>query len=565
MPVAMSIRFGCTLLSRFSATVFWLLAVVYMAVSAQEVFGEEASSPVPPNPSCYQPPPAARGPAVWGVVGLMGYPTGEHEAPNGLAFDPLIGLTSDFNIGLLPRKQLYLFWDSDLWVQSSAASAPANSLREFDGELGVAWNYFNSLEFRASAYSLNNLNRGFSLARPDGYRDGWKIENRYYFGSGDIYDVGSLPFVGIGYYPSGSLVGNNGQVFNPGLLARGYLTQDLPTPFRSYFYGGVQLTAENGATPRLLDTDMGLAVRPFGDRQGFELRVGYDRTDDVQAHVTRQLVYGAMRFGFGMGSSEPSPPSSSESWPETWGVVGLPVYPTGNRMAPNGVSFRPIFSLTEELNLGLLPQKKLYLFSEGTFWAQHSSPSVTQNSVDFSKRELDSELGLAWNYVDLWEVRASGYALNNLNRGVSTNNGSGGKQGVKLENRYYFEAANPYDVGRLGFISLGYIPTENLVGGNGASFRPGLFGRMYLAGDLPLWFSSYLYAGQQITGQNGATPRLIDTDVGWAVRPLAGFQNLEFRIGYDIVADVQKHTARNVVYGAIRLAFDPAGFGGLSR
>jgi len=145
-------------------------------------------------------------------------------------------------------------------------------------------------------------------------------------------------------------------------------------------------------------------------------------------------------------------------------------------------------------------------------------------------------------------VRASGYALNNLNRGVSTNNGSGGKQGVKLENRYYFEATDPYDVG-----------------GDGASFRPGLFGRMYLAGDLPLWFSSYLYAGQQITDRNGATPRLIDTDIGWAVRPLAGFQNLEFRVGYDIIADVQKHTARNIVYGAIRLAFDPAGFGGLRR
>jgi uncharacterized paraquat-inducible protein A len=100
----------------------------------------------------------------------------------------------------------------------------------------------------------------------------------------------------------------------------------------------------------------------------------------------------------------------------------------------------------------------------------------------------------------------------------------------------------------LSFDSLGYIPTENLIGGNGASFRPGLFGRMYFAGDLPIsWLSSYLYAGQQITGQNGATPRLIDTDVGWAVRPLTRFQNLEFRVGYDLIADVEKHTARNVI------------------
>src|ERR1700731_1073778 len=78
-----------------------------------------------------------------------------------------------------------------------------------------------------------------------------------------------------------------------------------------------------------------------------------------------------------------------------------------------------------------------------------------------------------------------------------------GKEGIKLENRYHFTAADPYDVGRLSFVSLGYIPTENLVGGNGAGFRPGLSARTYLADDLPIsWFWSYLYAGQQITGQN---------------------------------------------------------------
>jgi hypothetical protein len=42
------------------------------------------------------------------------------------------------------------------------------------------------------------------------------------------------------------------------------------------------VTAPSVANPRLLDTDVGLAVRPFGHHQGFELRVGYNRTDDVQ-------------------------------------------------------------------------------------------------------------------------------------------------------------------------------------------------------------------------------------------------------------------------------------------
>jgi len=506
------------------------------------------------------------GPPVWGVAWFTGYAAGSHEAPNGLAFNPLVALGSDLNVGLLPAKKLYLFLDSDLWVKHSAAGAPATSQREFDADFGLAWNYFDALELRGSLYAFNNLNRGFSLARPDGYRDGSKIENRYYFGATDAYDVGKLPFVGIGYYPTQTLVGNNGQDFHLGLFARGYLTQDLPAPFRSYFYAGVQVTAENTATPRLLDTDFGLAVRPLAEQQGIELRVGYDRNDDVQAHVTRQLVYGSLRIGFGLGSSSPSPSEPSVSWPETWGVVGLPVYAAGNRMGPNGVSYRAIFAVTEDLNLGLLPKKQLYIFSEGDFWAQHSNPQqVTQGSFGFSKRELDSELGLAWNYFDSFELRGSGYALNNLNRGVSSNNGTGGKEGIKLEDRYYFPTSNLYDVGRASFLGLGYIPTEDLVGGDGASFRPGLFARSYLTGDLPIsWLASYLYAGQQITARSAASPRLIDTDLGWAVRPLARYQNLELRIGYDLVTDVHAHTARNVIYAAVRLGFDPAGFGRLS-
>jgi hypothetical protein len=83
------------------------------------------------------------------VVGLTGYPTGKHEGPNGLAFDPLLALTSDFNLGLLPNKKLYLYLQSVFWVQHGAAGAPVTSQREFDADLGVAWKYLDSLEFRA--------------------------------------------------------------------------------------------------------------------------------------------------------------------------------------------------------------------------------------------------------------------------------------------------------------------------------------------------------------------------------------------------------------------------------
>jgi hypothetical protein len=34
---------------------------------------------------------------------------------------------------------------------------------------------------------------------------------------------------------------------------------------------------------------------------------------------------------------------------------------------------------------------------------------------------------------------------------------------------------------------------------------------------------------------------------------------------YDLIADVQKHTARNVVYGAVRISFEPTEFGQMRR
>jgi hypothetical protein len=61
----------------------------------------------------------------------------------------------------------------------------------------------------------------------------------------------------------------------------------------------------------------------------------------------------------------------------------------------------------------------LYLFSDGRFWGQKASPGVTnasQGVFDFSKRELDPDGGLAWNYLGPWQARAFAYSFNNLNR-----------------------------------------------------------------------------------------------------------------------------------------------------
>jgi hypothetical protein len=121
-------------------------------------------------------------------------------------------------------------------------------------------------------YALSDLNRGLSLATPFGFKDGILIENRYYFGSADKYDVGRLSFVSLGYYPTKSLVGGNGEDFHPGLFARAYLTYDLPF-LNSYLYGDAKYTAEGAVKPRLLEFDTGWAFWPAPGSADTELGV----------------------------------------------------------------------------------------------------------------------------------------------------------------------------------------------------------------------------------------------------------------------------------------------------
>ena len=165
---------------------------------------------------------------------------------------------------------------------------------------------------------------------------------------------------------------------------------------------------------------------------------------------------------------------------EVWGILEMPFFAGGSRMAPNGVPFNPLFGLNFDFNVGLLPNKELYLFADNKFWAQRSGPGITnskQGQFDFSKREYDFDFGLAWNYFNNYELRVSAYALNNLNRGDSLSSPFGFKDGIAVENRYYFGNADIYDVGRLSFVSLGYLPSKSLVGGDGTEFHPGLAAR----------------------------------------------------------------------------------------
>jgi len=226
-------------------------------------------------------------------------------------------------------------------------------------------------------------------------------------------------------------------------------------------------------------------------------------------------------------------------------------------MAPNGELFKPLFATGISLNIGLLPNKKLYTFIESRFWMQKAGEGITnptQGKFDFSKRELDFNAGIAWNWWDRFETRASAYSGGNLNRGYSKTLPDGYKDGILIETRYYFGSANIYDVSRLSFVSLGYYPSKSLVGGNGEDFQPSLFARAHATFDIPL-IRSYLYGDVQFAAERVLKPRLLEFDAGIATRPFSQMENVEFRLGDNLITDIQVNTARNIVYGAVRVVY----------
>ena len=93
------------------------------------------------------------------------------------------------------------------------------------------------------------------------------------------------------------MVGGDGSDFHPGLFARAYLTYDIPI-IRSYIYGDAQFTAERYAKPRLIELDGGFATRPFTRFENLEFRLGNDVIFDLQANITHDLAYGAVRIGY---------------------------------------------------------------------------------------------------------------------------------------------------------------------------------------------------------------------------------------------------------------------------
>ncbi len=245
---------------------------------------------------------------VWGILDLRGFPVDDQVASNGVEFKPLFLLDIDFNIMLWREQRLYLFVDSSFWGQKAAPGItnPSQgafdfSKREYDFNLGAAWNYSGPWEARLFAYSFNNLNRGNSQASPSGFNDGVGLENRYYLG--DTYahlgttefDAARATFLSVGYYPTKSMVDGNGNPFKPGLFARAYLTQDLWSEL-FYLYADVQFIASRSFQPTLLNLDAGVAARPFIKVPRLEFRAGTQDMIDLQGGDMEAGVYLAIRY-----------------------------------------------------------------------------------------------------------------------------------------------------------------------------------------------------------------------------------------------------------------------------
>lgn len=159
---------------------------------------------------------------------------------------------------------------------------------------------------------------------------------------------------------------------------------------------------------------------------------------------------------------------------EVWGDVNLGIYPVGHIVAANGLTYKPLFRLGADLNIGT---RDLYIFSKNYLFAEKPAPGVTTNSnqgnFDFSKREFDFKIGLAARpFTDnsQLEFRLWAVSLNNLNRGKYQDRPSGFKDGVAVETRYYLTGKRTW-----GYVAGGYYLTKELVQANGEAYKPGMF------------------------------------------------------------------------------------------
>jgi len=296
----------------------WLLPLLLVASATAPALSQELTPEVPlanrlleqgpPAPDCLpltplplENPPERSFRMVWGIAEMDGY-LGQRTAPNGLVYHPIYGANIDFNIWVWPAMGLYLYEDSLFWMGTTHGLNFTK--RELDFDVGVAWNYYGRLEARVVGYSANNLNRGISPEQPAGYDDGFGIENRFYLnpiysalGTSD-YDQTRATFVSIGYFPTKDLTGADGMQFHPALFARAYLTWDVAQDWCYLYADTTFITEQQPFNAKLLNTDIGAALRPLDWLPRLEFRAGCLDVWDMQVGNARPVGYMSIRYVF---------------------------------------------------------------------------------------------------------------------------------------------------------------------------------------------------------------------------------------------------------------------------
>lgn len=202
-----------------------------------------------------------------------------------------------------------------------------------------------------------------------------------------------------------------------------------------------------------------------------------------------------------------------------WGELGFGIYPgAGQKAAPNGILYDPMFRLLANLNFGT---REMYLFADSVYYTEKPQPGVTTNKAqgkfDFTKRQYDFNIGgafaLPWEST---ELRFWAYSESNINRGTSVVLPSGYKDGFAGSVRYYLDQQLRND----NYVALGYYFTKELVDTAGDAYKPSFL--IDLNASSP-WYERWRVYGHVIGyGQRVDGLEEVDTQLGFTYQFRSG-------------------------------------------
>lgn len=197
-----------------------------------------------------------------------------------------------------------------------------------------------------------------------------------------------------------------------------------------------------------------------------------------------------------------------------WGNVGFGMYPAnGEKVAPNGMVYEPMFRLVGDLSIG---SSDSYWFVSSAYYTERPNPGVTTNKTqgdfDFTKRQYDFNIGYAWELAPAVETRFWLYSYSNINRGKELDKPYGFKDGFIGALRYYFDEPTSLQ----GHATAGYYFTKDLADTEGEPYSPGVF--VDANGSYFLGYGIRGYAQAAIITKRPAAVHEIDTQVGLQYR-----------------------------------------------